>query len=202
MEPNEIYRPSPMYARVAWAALAGSLLCLLCALRAPLAAVPASLCAITAIGLFWLATRPEIRLGDSQFNIGERAIAWREVRQIKTNRLIARLVVSPLVLELKLTNSRRKALIFPGERDQIARLVFQLRKNCFLASFDGIPWQDQVEVERAEEMSRKRERKSYPSPPVHVLKPEDEEEIERMYQRLKSVGHIDSRGDAQTSDED
>jgi hypothetical protein len=202
MEPNEIYRPSPMYARVAWAALAGSVLCLLCTLRAPLAAVPASLCALTAIGLFWLAARPEIRLGDSQFNIGERAIAWREVRQIKTNRLIARLVVSPLVLELKLTNSRRKALIFPGERDQIARLLFQLRKNCFLASFDGVPFQGHPANGRSKEISPKRERKGSPSPPVHVLKPEDEEEIERMYQRLKSVGHIDSRGDRQTSDED
>src|SRR5436309_2095595 len=104
MEPSvEIYGPSRLYARIAWAASAGCLACILCGLRAPLAFIPGLLCAATAGVLFWFATRPVIRIGDTQFNIGERAIAWREVREINSSRF-----VSPLILKLKLTNSRRK----------------------------------------------------------------------------------------------
>ncbi|MGH9639660.1 MAG: hypothetical protein ACRD3Y_06330 [Bryobacteraceae bacterium] len=195
MEPNaEIYRPSRLYARLAWAALASSVVCALFALRAPWAGIPSGLCAITAAGLFWLAARPEIRLGDSQFNIGERAIAWREVREINSSRFVSRLVVSPLVLDLKLTNSRRKTLVFPGEPEQIARLMFHLRKNSFLASFDGVPFRTYWACSSAD-ASKQTESGE---PPAHVLSTEDEEEIERMYQKLKSVGHIDSK----KSDED
>jgi hypothetical protein len=39
--------------------------------------------------------------------------------------------------------------------------------------------------------------------PVRMLSAEDEDEIERMYQKLKSVGRLDSRGtDSKTPDED
>jgi hypothetical protein len=31
------------------------------------------------------------------------------------------------------------------------------------------------------------------TPPVHLFSREDEEEIERLYQRLKAVGRLDSR---------
>jgi hypothetical protein len=188
MEPNvDIFRPSRLYARLAWAAIAGSAVCALCALRAPLAGIPSGLCAITAVGLFWLAARPEVRIGDSQFNIGERAIAWREVREINTSRLIGRLVTSPLVLDLRLTNSRRKALVFPGEPEQIARLMFQLRKNSFLASFDGVPFREYWAC------SAPSAGETQPSEPIHIVSSGDEEEIERMYQKLKSVGHLDSK---------
>lgn len=135
-------------------------------------------------------------MGDSQFNIGERAIAWREVREINTSRLISRLVVSPLVLYLKLTNSRRKALIFPGEPEQIARLMFHLRKNSFLASFDGVPFRAYWACMGTDAPQSQPIETS--EPPVHVVSADDEAEIERMYQKLKSVGHIDSK----KSDED
>ncbi|MGH9581664.1 MAG: hypothetical protein ACRD4O_01860 [Bryobacteraceae bacterium] len=197
MEPNvDIYWPSRLYARLAWAALAGSAVCALFVLRAPWAGIPSGLCAITAAGLFWLASRPEIRMGDSQFNIGERAIAWREVREINSSRLVSRLVVSPLVLNLKLTNSRRKALVFPGEPEQIARLMFQLRKNSFLASFDGVPFRKYWACSSVD--ASKPQQAETSEPPVHVVSADDEEEIERMYQKLKSVGRIDSK----KSDED
>lgn len=198
MEPNvEIYRPSRLYKRLAWAALAGSAACALCALRAPWAGIPCGLCAITALGLCWLALRPEIRVGESLFNIGERAIDWREVREINTNRLVSRVVVSPLVLNLKLTNRRRKALVFPGEPEQIARLMFQLRKSSYLASFDGVPYREYWACAGTGEWKTEQPGDAE-EPPVHVVSADDEEEIERMYQKLKTVGRIDSK----KSDED
>lgn len=186
MEPSvEIYQPSRLYARVGWAALAGSAICVLCGFRAPLAFVPGFLCATTAAALFWLAARPAIRIGETQFNIGERAIAWREVREINSSRF-----VSPLILRIKLTNSRRKTLIFPGEPERIARLMFQLRKNSHLATFDGVAYRDYWTWSSLTGM---RGENANTEQPVRMLSQEDEEEVERLYQKLKTVGRLDSR---------
>lgn len=197
MEPSvEIYQPSRLYARVGWAALAGSAICVLCGFRAPLAFIPGFLCAITAASLFWLAARPAIRIGETQFNVGERAIAWREVREINSSRF-----VSPLVLRIKLTNSRRRTLVFPGEPERIARLLFQLRKNSHLATFDGVAYRDYWTWNSLAGLGNDG---STLDQPVRMLSSEDEEEIERMYQKLKTVGRLDSRNSdsSKSSDED
>ena len=186
MEPSvETFQPSRLYGRIGWAALAGSLVCVLCGLRAPLAFIPGFLCAATAGLLFWLASRPSIRIADTQFNVGERAIAWREVREINSTRIL-----SPLVLKLKLTNSRRKVLVFPGEPERIKRLVYQLRKNSNLATFDGVAYRDYWTWSS---LTAVRGEKAAVEQPVRMLSPEDEEEIERLYQKLKAVGRLDSR---------
>jgi hypothetical protein len=187
MEPTvETYQPSRLYARVGWVALSGSAVCILCGLRAPLAFIPAFLCAITAAGLCWLSTRPAIRVGETQFNIGDRAIAWREVREINSSRF-----VSPLILQLKLTNCRRKTLIFPGEPERIARLMYQLRRNSHLALFDGVAYRDYWTWTTLTALHGENQTMEQP---VRMLSSEDEDEIERMYQKLKTVGRLDSRG--------
>lgn len=196
MEPSvEIYQPSRLYARVGWAALAGSLICVLCGLRAPLAFIPGALCASTAAALFWLSARPAIRIGDTQFNIGERAIAWREVREVNSSRF-----VSPLILKLKLTNSRQKWLIYPGEPERIAKLIVSLRKNSHLATFDGVPYRDYWNWAK---LNSANPDQPAAEPPVRMVSQDEEEEIERMYQKLKTVGRLDSRNnDSNTPDED
>lgn len=197
MEPCvEIFQPSRLYARVGWAALAGSAVCVLCGFRAPLAFIPGFLCAITAAALFWLAARPAVRIAETQFNIGERAIAWREVREINSSRF-----VSPLILTIKLTNSRRKTLVYPGEPERIARLLFQLRKNSHLATFDGVAYRDYWTWTSLAGLGGDNPTLDQP---VKMLSQEEEDEIERMYQKLKTVGRLDSRGtdSSKTSHED
>lgn len=197
MDPSvEIFQPSRLYARVGWAALAGSAICVLCGFRAPLAFIPGFLCATTAAALFWLAARPCIRVGETQFNIGDRAIAWREVREINSSRFL-----SPLILRIKLTNSRRRTLIFPGEPERIAKLMFQLRKNSQLATFDGVAYRDYWTWSSLAGLNGEN---PVIDQPVRMLNPEDEEEIERMYQKLKTVGRLDSRNtdSSKTPDED
>jgi hypothetical protein len=190
MEPSvETYRPSRLYSRAGWAAMAGSLVCTLCGLRAPLAFIPAFLCALTAVGLFWLFARPTIRVSPTQFNIGERAIAWREVREINSS------FTSPLVLKLKLTNERRKIMVFPGEPERIAKLVYQLRKNSYFATFDGVAYRDYWMWSSV--TGSDREETGFEQP-VRMLSSEDEQDVERMYQKLKSVGRLDSRGADET----
>ncbi len=186
MEPSvEIYLPSRSYARVGWAALAGSAVCIACGFQARYALIPGALCALTALLLLWLSLRPPIRVGHNQFNIGERAIAWREIREVNRSRF-----VSPLVVRLKLTNSRRKLLIFPGEPERIAKLLLQLRKHSTLATFDGIAYRDYWTWNNIKEQTGA---ESTECGPVRMLSRDDENEIERMYQKLKSVGRLDAR---------
>jgi hypothetical protein len=196
MEPSvEVFVPSRLYSRVGWAALGGVLISVLCGFRAPLAFIPGFLCAITSVALFWLSARPPIRTGESQFNIGERSIAWREVREINSSRFL-----SPLILKIRLTNARHITLVYPGEPERIEQLLFQLRKNSHLASFDGVAHRDYwtwLSLNGSQSENTVLEQ------PVRMLSPEEEDEIERLYQKLKTVGRLDSRGDSSNaSDED
>ncbi len=193
MEPSvETFVPSRLYSRAGWAALAGVVVSVLCGFRAPMAFIPGLLCALTALILFWLAARPLIRIGETQFNIGERAIAWREVREVNSSRFL-----SPLILNIRLTNSRHVMLFYPGEPDRIEQLLFQLRKNSHLASFDGVAHRDYwtwLSLNASQE-----DGKTIVDTPVRMLSREEEDEIERMYQKLKTVGRLDSRNDSSDS---
>ncbi len=150
-----------------------------------MAFVPGVLCLLTALLLFWLSVRPAIRIGHTQFNIGERAIAWREIREINSSRF-----VSPLILKLKLTNSRQKRLIFPGDPERIAALLFHLRKHSTLATFDGIAYRDYWTWNNIKEQTGG---EAVEQGPVRMLSRNDEDEIERMFKKLKSVGRLDSK---------
>jgi Protein of unknown function (DUF3093) len=189
MESNvETYAPSGLYARVAWFALGGAIVSTGIGLRYSFAFIPAFLFAITSIALFWLASRPRITVAESQFTIGERAIAWREVKEINSSRF-----VSPLVLELRLTNNRYRRLIYPGEAGRIARLMYQLRRNSRLATFDGVAYRDYWTWTS---LGSGKVAGTMSDQPVRMVSQDDEEEIERLYQRLKTVGHLDSRSDS------
>lgn len=197
MEPNvETFLPSRFYASVGWASLGGSLVCLLCAFKAPYAFIPALLCVLTAAGLFWLGSRPPICVGKTQFTVGDRAIAWREILEINRSRFL-----SPLVLQVKLTNSRSKILIYPGEPNRIELLLAQLRKRSHLASFDGVPYREYWHWTNLDEPET-----PLVDPLVRLLSTEDEAEVERMYKTLKTGGRLDPHGmeipGAKTSGED
>ncbi|HEY7211357.1 MAG TPA: hypothetical protein VH477_13860 [Bryobacteraceae bacterium] len=195
MEPSvETFVPSRLYSRVGWAALAGTVISVLCGFRAPLAFIPGLLCGLTALVVFWLAARPLIRIGETQFNVGERAVAWREVRELNSSRFL-----SPLVLKVKLTNSRRILLVYPGEPERIEQLLFQLRKNSHLATFDGVAHRDYWTWLN---MNGTKTENPVLEQPVRMLSAEEEDEIERLYQKLKAVGRLDSRVESSnTSDE-
>ncbi len=195
MEPCvEIFLPARLYSRAGWVSLITSLLFALWGAKVPAAYLPAILCVSFAAVMFWLAARPAIRVGETQFNIGERAIAWREVREINRIRFL-----SPLMLRLKLTNSRQKMLVFPGEAGRVEQLIHLLRKNSHLATFDGVAYRDYWTWSS---MAGLRGQKLAKEQPVRMLSTEDEDEIERLYLKLKTVGRLDARTDSASSDED
>lgn len=188
MEPSaEIYVPSRLYARGGWFGLAGAVLCVACGVRAPFAFIPALLCGLTSVLLFWLSSRPHIAVAETQFSMGDRSIAWREVREVNSTR-----VVSPLILRLKLTNSRKCLIIFPGQPDRISKLRYQLRRNSTLATFDGVSYKDYWTWSS---MGMLQPADPAADQPVRMISHEDEEEIERLYRQLKSVGRLDSHSD-------
>src|SRR5271168_3574503 len=124
----EIYAPSRVYARFAWVALGCAIFASLAGLASAYSFIPAVVCASAAAVLFWLAGRPNIAVGDTQFSIGDRSVSWREVKEINSTRF-----VSPLVLDVRLTNSRRKWLVYPGAPERIAKLMYQLRRTSVQA---------------------------------------------------------------------
>jgi hypothetical protein len=196
MEPSvETFVPSRLYSRVGWAAVAGTAISVLCGFRAPLAFIPGFLCGLTALVVFWLAARPLVRIGDMQFNVGERAVAWREVRELNSSRFL-----SPLILKIRLTNNRKLLLIYPGEPERIEQLLFHLRKHSEMDTLDGVAHRDYwtwLNLNGSKSESPVLEQ------PVRMISTEEEDEIERMYQKLKAVGRLDTRVEStNTSDED
>jgi hypothetical protein len=220
MEPCvETFLPSRWYTRAGWLTLAGSAAVASLGLRSPVLLFLGCAGAIFAFLLLWLSSRPAIHVGETQFNIGERSIAWREVKEVNRIRLL-----SPLILRLKLTNSRRRTLIYPGAVSRVEQLVHLLRKNSHLATFDGIAYRDYWTwssmaglhgsnlqgpkqlgpAQSVQKLLPNGSPKGTPKmdQPVRMLTQEEEDEIERMYQKLKAVGSLDFRLDPHNSDED
>ncbi len=163
-------------------ALGGALLSSWTALRWAPAWIAAGLFAVSAIGVLLLALRPAIEIHETHLAIGRDAIPWSEIRRIDQTGWNA-----PLAVYLTLAD-RAAAFCWctPGDLDSSTSLLRHLRRYSREALLDGIPYrQFWGEAPRGETSCRRRR---YP-----LLRPEDEEEVERLFQRLKSVGRLDQR---------
>ena len=209
MEPCvETFLPSRSYARAGWFTAAGAIALASFGLRSPIFIILGVVFGFISLLLLWLSSRPPIQVGETQFNIGERAIAWREVKEVNRVRIL-----SPLILRIKLTNSRKRTLVYPGEISRVEQLVHLLRKNSHLATFDGVAYRDYwtwssmaglrspKQLGAAPTVQKQLQRSSLEQP-VRMISRDEEDEIERMYQKLKAVGSLDIRIDPSNSDED
>ena len=137
---------------------------------------------LTAAGLLFLATRPQIVLRERSGSVGEKSFLWADVERIQSGAW-----ASLLLLRVSLRGGRIVNVIYPGEPETSARLMRQLRRLL-----RGVRSEPVAEPEMAAaEISGDR-------PKYRVVRPEEEAEIERMFQRLKSAG----RPDHQTSSEE
>jgi len=134
------------------------------------------------------ASRPAIEIYDSHVKIGDQSIPWRHIRRLD------RSANMPLMVRLTLSDKTRILVIFPGNSETSSGLLRSLRRHSRDALIDGVPYR-QFWGESAAQVSP---RKDPPAKRQPLLLPEDEAEVERMFQRLKSVGHLDQR----TSSED
>ena len=97
-----------------------------------------------------------------------------------------------LVLILTLRNGRRLRIIYPGNVESSSKLLRQMRRMAREAVIDGLPYHEywgDVPVARDEP-------EALTSPKYQLLRAEDEEEVDRLFQRLMSVGHLDSKTSA------
>jgi len=95
----------------------------------------------------------------------------------------------PLVVRVTLFDDSRLMLVYPGDVDACNSLLRHLRRYSRDALIDGIPYRQYW----GEVLASGGERKQAPSPRYRILRPEDEAEVERLYQRLKTVGNLDQK---------
>jgi hypothetical protein len=143
----------------------------------------AALFAVSGALLLLVALRPAIEIHETHLAIGRRLIPWGDIRRIDQTGWNA-----PLAVHLTLADQQRILLFYPGDHDSSTSLVRHLRRYSRLALLDGVPYR-QFWGEPPEAKDEPIKPAKYP-----LMRPEDEEEIERMFQRLKSVGRLDGRG--------
>jgi hypothetical protein len=161
--------------------------------------IPAALFFLSSIALLFCASRPAIEVHEHWLRIGGNMIPWTEIRRLDGTRW-----TNPLVIYLSLVDGQRLAIVFPGDADSINGLLRYLRRNARESLIDGVPyrqfWGEILPTNRERRSSAALAAQSPNSsnskesgPKYRVVRPEEEEEIERMLQRLKTVGNLDSK---------
>ncbi len=137
-----------------------------------------------------LAVRPTIEIHDTHVRIGKRIIFWSEIQRLDRISVMNREPwISPLLLRLTLIGRPglpvSELLIFhPGDMDSCVSLLRHIYRYSRAALLDGVAynqfWGEQPPV--AEPLALPRPR---------LLLAEDEEEVERLFQKLKVAGRLD-----------
>ena len=174
------YTASRRYVFLAFATLVAALLTTSIALRWPQAWGAVALFTMTAIGVSLLAFRPSIEIHETHLAVGRRAIPWKEIRRIDHTGWTA-----PLAVYVTLADETRLLIVHAGDLDSSSGLLRHLRRFSREALLDGIPYR--------QFWGEAPESKQLPPPRYPLLRPEDEDEVERMFQRLKSVGRLDEK---------
>jgi hypothetical protein len=154
----------------------------------PLALVASGLLAVTAGLLMAMYFRPAIEIHEGYFSVGKRVVPWIDVRRLDILRLDRTGWISPLIVRVTLFDDTRFMLIYPGDLEECSGLLRNLRRLSRDALIDGIPYRQYWG-----EVLAAGGRQPLPGPRYRILRPEDEAEVERLYQRLKSVGHLDQK---------
>lgn len=127
--------------------------------------------------------RPAVEIHETHLKVGRKMIAWGDIQRVDQTRWTA-----PLAVRLTLVRSQHLLIVYPGDSTSSANLLRQLRRFAREALLDGVPYRQFWGEPLAMEL------KQLPPPRYPLLRPEDEDEVERMFQRLRSVGHLDPRG--------
>jgi len=178
------YTPSRRFLSLTLFAFAGTLFSAWIGLSWWPSWIAAGMFFVSTVGLAIVTIRPVIEIHETHLKIGQRLIPWTEVRAVDQTRWS-----SPLAIYLTLSGEQRHLILYSGDLDASNSLRRHLQRFSRRAMLDGVPyrefWGEPVVAEtKAPDAAPAR----YP-----VLRPEDEEEVERMFQRLKSAGRIDAR---------
>lgn len=174
------FAPSRLYLTSAAVALGLAVFSGWCATNWLPAIIPAILFLASAALVLTLALQPIIEVHEAHLAIGKRILPWRDIRRVDQTGWAA-----PLVVYLTLADSSRVRLLYPGDMETANKLLSLVQQNCALALINGVPYRQIF----GEPVSEQQERR--PAPRVRLLTEEDEAEVERLYQKLKTAGHLD-----------
>jgi hypothetical protein len=167
-----------------WAGLTAILfgaLSIWCGLSWAPAYLAAALFMASAALLLYFATRPAVEIYETHVAIGRRNIPWVDMRRLDRAGW-----KSPLILNITLFDDTRVLLVYPGDLDSTNSLLRHIRRSAREALIDGKSYR-----EFWGESAPASEGRVPASPRYRLLRPEDEAEVERLYQRLKTVRHLD-----------
>ncbi len=181
------YRPARHYLPAAVAALGLAAFSFWVAWQWIPAYLAAGLLVLSSALLFFLATRPPIQIRETRCSVGKRSFLWSEVERLEVAGWR-----SPLLLRVALRGNRTFLLIYPGEPEMIRRLLRHIERLARAARPQGLLYSPWGEASAAEGDPEPME-----SPQYQMISPDDEAEVERLYQKLKSAGRLDH----QTSEE-
>ena len=182
------YQVSSHYLWAGFAALALTGLCFWMSFLWPLAWIATALFLLSALLVLYLALRPTVEIYESHLKIGQAAIPWKHIRRLDRSSNV------PLMVRLTLSDKTRILMVYPSDPHSSSSLLRQLRRHAREALIDGVPYRQFW----GEPANAAPSRKPVQTPRAPLLLPDDEAEVERMFQRLKSVGHLDQK----TSPED
>jgi hypothetical protein len=150
----------------------------------PAAYAASGLSALSAALLFFLAFRPAIEIHEGYISIGNRIIPWMDIRRLDRTGW-----TSPLIVRVTLFDDSRLVLVYSGDLDSCNSLLRHMRRLSRDALIDGIPYRQYW----GEVLAPGNDRRQATLPRYRILRPEDEAEVERLYQRLKTVGNLDQK---------
>lgn len=165
--------------------------------------IAAALFGLSALMLTAVTIRPVIEIYETHLSVGRRIILWRDIRRVDQTGWN-----SPLVVILTLRDHQRVHLLYSGDLDSSTSLMRHLRRFSREALLDGVAYrefwgevaptaQPSETIQNLAPESIDTAKDAFLPPRYPVLRAEEEEEVERLFQRLKSVGHLESK----TSDE-
>jgi hypothetical protein len=190
------FTPSRTYVSLTLFAVCGAIFSGWTALRWTPSWIAAALFAISALILAAVTIRPTIEIYEAHLVIGRMRIPWRDVRRIDQTGWI-----TPLAVRLTLRDHQPILLLYPGDLDSSNSLLRHLRRFSREALLDGIPYREfwgelsttEPATEPAAEPPADKDAEAAAPARYPMLRTEDEEEVERLFQRLKSVGHLESK---------
>jgi hypothetical protein len=201
--PVSRYRPSRRYYLLLVIALAGVALSAWSGVRWPAVWLAAGGFGVSALAVLALVLRPVVEIHETHLKLGRRTIAWRDIRRLDRTGWNV-----PLVLRLTLTGKtgpERLTIVYPGDLDGCRSLLRHLRRYSREALLDGVPYPKfWGEIAAQTRQLPPGQGSHLPMgqgplgqiPPARypLLRPDDEEEVERMFQRLKAEGTLEQRG--------
>lgn len=182
------FAPSRLYLTAAAVSLGLTAFSVWCTLRWWPAGIAALLFALTSALILWLATRPAIGISLTSLSLGRREIVWTKIRRVDQTGWVA-----PLVLYLTLEGGERLRVLYPGDAESSNELLTLIQQKSVCALINGIPWPRIFGEPQEPEQEPEQEQIQQPGPRVKVLTDQDEAEVERLYQQLRTAGRFNDQ---------